>query len=256
MNSKNKMITFATAGAIVLIGMYNAVVINSESSINSSNVIGKRLDEVYGVMVPGRQIAGMTAAWKKIQPMKVVVNEERPVIQNSKSEKSEVAPQFVPETTVQQELNLSLVEVTNQKKYTNGLTSSQFNGSLSTNQGVIESLSVSLPNGENVSVSFAEMTGNVFEYDLNGNIYSALMFQVDQSSYVVTLTNGPLEGTRLRFSSSNTTEQQETLAENNVQSGSFGTEPVSPEAMTQNDQELQQEAIQAQGFNFGNSQAL
>lgn len=256
MKTKNKMIAFGTAGIFVLVGLYNAVVINSQSNLSSNDMITKRIDEVYGVTIPGREVAGMTAHWKKIQPTKVIVKDERPSLHDTKSESSEVAPQFVPDTTVQQELNLSLVEVTNQKKYQNGLNASQFNGSLSTNQGVIESLSVSLPGGENVSVAFAEMSGNVFEYDLNGNIYSALMFQVDQNSYVVTLTNGPLEGTRLRFSSQNTVDQQEILAENNVQSGSFGSDSLAPETLTQNDQELQQEAIAAQAFNFGNSQAL
>jgi len=41
----------------------------------------------------------------------------------------------------------------------------------------------------------------VFEYDINGEIYSGMMYQVDQKSYMVALTNSPLEGTRLRCSS-------------------------------------------------------
>lgn len=251
MNSKNKTIAFATAGLFVLVGLYNAVVINSESAITDVSIV-KRLDEMYGVTVPGRQIAG-AKLWKKLEPSKVVAQKTLPEIEVSKTE---TTPAFVQENTVSDQLNLTLVEVINQKKFQNGLPNSQFNGSLSTNQGVIESLSVSLPNGEGVSVSFAEMTGNVFEYDLNGNIYSGLMFQVDQNSYVVTLTNGPLEGTRLRFTSQPQASQQEVLAESNVETGSFGSEPQNTDPLIQNDQELQEEAVQAQGFNLGNSQTL
>jgi hypothetical protein len=257
MNTQNKMIAFAAAGLFVLVGMYNAVVINSESEISSANVVVKRLDEIYGNFVPGRQVAGVSAHWKKLASVTFTAKKNNQNIQNSNTTTTaEVAPTFVPDSSVQEELSLSLVEVINPKRWEKGLTSSQFNGNLSTKEGVIESLSVSLPNGEGVSVAFSEMTGNVFEYDFNGEIYSGLMFQVDQHSYMVTLTNGPLEGTRLRFSSQNTTEQKETLAEANVETGSFGSEPVNPEALTQNDQDLQQEAVKAQGFNFGNSQTL
>jgi hypothetical protein len=66
---------------------------------------------------------------------------------------------------------------------------------------VIENLIVSLPQGEGITVSFSELAGNVFEYDINGEIYSGMMYQVDQKSYMVALTNSPLEGTRLRCSS-------------------------------------------------------
>ena len=81
---------------------------------------------------------------------------------------------------------------------------------------------------------------------------------------MVTLTNGPLEGTRLRFSTQAPEVQQaqvqETLAENNnVDVGSFGTETapeITPEEMVQNDKQMQQEAIAAQGFNLEQEQAL
>jgi hypothetical protein len=69
-------------------------------------------------------------------------------------------------------------------------------------------LNVSLPNGEGLSVSFSEMTGNVFEYDFEGELYSGMMYQADQSSYIVTLTNGPLEGTRLKFNGELSLEDQ------------------------------------------------
>jgi hypothetical protein len=270
-NSKKRLATFALAALFVGTGTYNAVVINSDSVLSSADVkFVKRLDEIYGVTIPGRKVAA-TTTWKKISP---TLNVQKtfavtPSVRSLVSAPSQVpapsesaGPETQPEAAVQEELNLSLVEVINPKKWEKGLTNTQFSGSLSTNSGVIESLSVSLPNGEGVSVSFSEMTGNVFEYDLSGELYSGMMYQVDQNAYMVTLTNGPLEGTRLRFSAQPTEEQiqevQDALAANNIEVASFGNTEISqetnPEEILQNDQAMQQEAIQAQGFNLSEGQ--
>lgn len=263
MNSNIKFISFVAVTLFLVTGTYNAVVINSESHISGDEIkFVKRLDEIYGVTVPGREVAA-SMTWKKIGSAPVVAQSQvrvtQPTLTESSSSNSESAP--VAETAaVQEELTLSLVEVINPKKWQNGVPAGQFNGSLSTNNGVIENMTVSLPNGEGVSVSFSEMTGNVFEYDLDGELYSGMMYQVDQNAYMVTLTNGPLEGTRLRFSSSEPAveqeQNQELLAENNVDVGSFGNSDVHHEAVIMNDQQLQQEAVQAQAFNMDNSQAL
>jgi hypothetical protein len=244
------------------VGTYNAVVINSESHLSNADVkFVKRLDEIYGVTVPGRQVAA-TTTWKKIEKQESISAVPQYVASSTSSEVIPTAADAISDAVVKEELNLSLVEVINSKKWQNGLPSSQFSGGLSTNNGVIESLSVSLPNGEGVSVSFSEMTGNVFEYDLNGELYSGMMYQVDQHAYMVTLTNGPLEGTRLRFSAEAPAAEQEqvaeTLAQNNVEVGNFGTDAVAtnPEELLQNDQQMQEEAAQAQAFNFDNNQAI
>jgi len=277
-NNKKKVTAFVVAGLFIVTGTYNSVVINSESDLARIDArFVKRLDEIHGVTVAGREVAA-SVSWQKLTPSKVIAQKQQIAHRVSKVESAPTsAPSVdvVPAAAVQEELTLSLVEVINPKKWQNGLPSGQFNGSLSTNQGIIEELSVALPNGEGVSVSFSEMAGNVFEYDLNGELYSGMMYQVDQNAYMVTLTNGPLEGTRLRFSSSTPQEEQvqtqEVLAESNVEVGNFGQEqmaeaghaevaqadqPISYEQMIQNDQMMQQEAMQAQGFNFDQAQPL
>ena len=202
---------------LTLVGTYNSVVINTESILHSDAKFVKRLDEVYGVVKPGRMLAASTS-WQKIEQPKPQLAPTRPIIQEVSTRDSSIsvtqAQETVATAAVQEELELSLVEVINPKKWSQGLNNTQFSGSLSTNNGTIESLSVSLPNGEGVSVSFSEMTGNVFEYDYNGELYSGMMYQVDQSSYMVTLTNGPLEGTRMRFSAPQPqVEQQDSQVE-------------------------------------------
>lgn len=259
LTKKNKTIALATLGLLVLVGTYNAVVINSDSHLSGSEVkFVKRLDEVYGVTVAGRKLATETT-WHKLSPSKLMPQKIEAAVSVAKTESAPVpaTEEMLHEAAVQEELSLSLVEVINPRKYQKGLQNNQFNGSLASNNGVIESLSVSLPNGEGMSVSFSEMTGNVFEYDLNGEIYSGMMYQVDQRAYMVTLTNGPLEGTRLRFSTDTpAVEQQQTqdlLAENNnMEVGNFGEAQATETAF---DAAAQQDATQAQGFNLDNSSA-
>lgn len=189
----------------VVTGTYNAIVINSESYINGADMrFVKRLDELKGIIEPGRLVA-TGVQWQKLEPTQTVSQNafQAPVVQEVRtvvsSQSSQVPPQEAPAAAVTEELNLNLIEVVNPKKWQNGLTADQFSGSLTTSNGAIDSLSVSLPNGEGVTVSFSEMNGNVFEYDIDGEVYSGMLYQVEQNAYMVTLTNGPLEGTRLRF---------------------------------------------------------
>ena len=196
----------------LMVGTYNAVVINSESSISGADMrFVKRLDEIYGNIDYNRNAAS-TTQWQKLgdAPVTQVVKTARSAPAQVTRRSAEGAGAVeITSAAVQENLQLNLVEVMNPKKYKDNLSPDKFTGSLETNNGVIESLSVSLPNGEGLSVSFSEMSGNVFEYDMNGELYSAMMYQVDTTSYMVTLTNGPMEGTRLKFTGAPSQEQTE-----------------------------------------------
>lgn len=238
-------------GVFVFTGTYNSIVINAESHLAASDVrFVKRLDELYGVTVSGREVA-TTVSWQKLTPTQVahIKQRKQPRYIEQTVKTADAAPtqqEVIPAAAVQEELSLNLVEVINPKLFAKGVPQGQFSGSLSTNNGVIESLSVSLPNTEAVSVSFSEMTGNVFEYDYGGELYSGMMYQVDQGSYMVTLTNGPLEGTRLRFQteiSPADQQQLESLAANNIEPGNFGQDqPEQVQAQEVAQQENPQDA--------------
>lgn len=269
-----------TFGFFVVTGTYNAIVINSESSIHGSDVrFAKRLDEVYGVIVSKREVAN-SMSWQKISVKQAALYKKEvstlsdKQLQTSSLSLAADAPSEVAlsQAAVKEELNLSLAQVMNPKKWQQGLNNSQFSGSLATNNGVIESLNVSLPNNEGLSVSFSEMSGNVFEYDFNGELYSGMMFQEDENSYVVTLTNGPLEGTRLTFKGEASVDQQvqmeesqRALAENNqaeagqnvAQLEEAPVEDLGAQDMLAQEQG-QQEMLpdQAQVFNFDQQQAM
>jgi hypothetical protein len=273
-NSK-KLLTTLALGFFAMIGTYNAVVINSDSIIDGSQVqFAKRIDELYGVVVSKREVAA-SLNWQKVSVKQAAVyrqfkNELASAQVSQASGDQADASQVVSEAAVQDSLNLNLTQVMNPKKWQQGLKEDQFSGSLNTNNGVIESLSVSLPGGEGVSVSFSEMTGNVFEYDLGGELYSGMMYQESQNSYVITLTNGPLEGTRLTFTGEASVEQiqqneeaQRMLAENSESEAGqqIPQEQQAPEANNSDgevammgaqeqelsyDQQLQQQDILAQ----------
>lgn len=221
-----KITSFLALSFVALVGTYNAVVINSQSEISSDIKFVKRLDEMNGIVIPGRVVAA-TTQWQKLEAPKIQKVAKK-VIQKQETSSEAPAVELIPAAAVSEELSLTLVEVINPKKWQNGLKSEDFYGVLATNDGIIEDLNVSLPNGEGLAVSFSEMTGNVFEYDFDGSLYSGMMYQVDQNSYMVTLSNGPLEGTRLRFSGTKSQEEidesAQFLADNNIEAGDFGEE--------------------------------
>ncbi len=227
---KKRTLSFLAMLFFVATGTYNAIVINSESHLNVADMrFVKRLDELNGIVEPGRLVA-TGIQWQKLEPTQTVSSNalRSPVIQeintvaSASTNGESVPPQVAPCAAVTEELNLNLVEVINPKKWQNGLPAGEFSGSLSTANGSIDSLNVSLPNGEGVTVSFSEMNGNVFEYDIDGEVYSGMLYQVDQTAYMVTLTNGPLEGTRLRFVGE--PSQEQVAASEQVQIGNSGSD--------------------------------
>src|SRR5690606_12002109 len=158
-----KSLSFFIVFGFVLTGTYNAVVFNSESDIDSNEIrFVKRIDEGYGVVTPGRMVAASTKSSKRARKEHKADRMEQVVskLDSAPTRIQEEVKEEVPaEAAVQEELDLALVEVVNSKKWAKGLSNTQFSGNLVTNNGVIENLSVALPNGEGISVSFSEMTG-------------------------------------------------------------------------------------------------
>ncbi len=229
--------------AFALVGTYNAVVINADTSIQAGPHSSKRLDEIYGVTLPGRDLAG-SKAWTKLSakddpaPSPTV---KRALPSTEREEQDEPAP------AITADLVLPLTEALNPTRWPKPLPSSDFQGTITTTNGVIENLTVSLPGVEEISVTYAELTGNVFQYDYEGMVYSGLMYQADENAYIVTLTNGPLEGTRLRFS-----HLPQAVAPA-VTAGAFGEEQS---VLTEETPAHSSETLQANGFDMGTQGVL
>lgn len=204
-NGKRPWLTMASV-AFVLIGTYNSVVVNSDSFMDAQRVhFVKRLDEVYGVVTVGRQVASPQGQWVKLTasaPLTkpVVVKKSNPTIAvTAQIAEEEIADVSGAHAAIREDLELSLIEVFNAKKYPHPPKAGDFVGGLRAKDGLLESIEAVLPSGEKLSVSYSEMVGNVFEYTMDSQILSGMVYQMDKSTYMVTLTNGPLEGTRLKF---------------------------------------------------------
>ncbi len=252
-----KTIALSVTALIVAVGAYNALVINADSHVVVGHFI-KRSDEMSGVVVEGRNTASVT--WHKLQPIPMK-DSIKPQVVGSFSSPVSAAPEVEKVAAIQEDLRLNLVEVINSRKWVNGLPNTQFSGSISVANGVIDSLSVALPNSLGMNVANLELSGNVFSYDLGDSSYSAMMYKVDTNTYMVTLTNGPLGGTRLRFSAEASVEQQETelalAQDHDVQVGSFGNKSDVPHITEQiQAQEAMPQTMQAQGFNMESEQVI
>ncbi len=249
--SKIRYYGILALGLFILVGTYNALVINVESSISEADYrFIKRIDEQKGIVIKGRKIAA-SAKWTKLKRSELPVTSRPQPAGTPKDAPVEADPEVL-----QEDLALDLVEVINPKKWPSVLNPTQFSGNLASGRGVIEALHIALPEGEGLSLSFAELRGNVFEYEHNGEVQQAMLYQVDPQSYMVSLTSGPLEGTRLRFSKNSLAAQniqaQEALAENyDIQAGNFGDPAPEQEpsdgSVVQSDKLLQ---LEGQTFNM------
>ena len=214
-----KKVVGAVIGGFLGLGLLNAFIINHHSELTGHITYVKGLDEMYGVTQPGRILA-TNSNWKKIESVEAASTQDYQYASQD---------QGTPSPAIGEDLSLGLVEVINPKLWSKGLPNTEFSGDLQTSNGTIESLSVNLPGREEISISFAEMNGNVFQYDYAGEIYSGMLYQVDPKSFMVTFTNGPLEGTRMRFVEEFTPEQveiKETLKEeHNIDIRFFGDAP-------------------------------
>ena len=130
---------------------------------------------------------------------------QREVIANAKrSEVSQVERQPVLASAFAgvEEVDLKLADALNTKVFKRALRENEFSGSLSFRDGNIESLSFELPGGLAIDLSYAQMEGNTFAFDHEGVACRGVVFSTGQGKqrvFMVTLTGGRLEGTRLRF---------------------------------------------------------
>jgi hypothetical protein len=101
-----------------------------------------------------------------------------------------------------EEVDLKLADAYNSKLYKRALRSDEFNGSLMLRDGNIETLTVNLPGDLNIDLTYAQLEGNTFVYEHQGVPGRGVVFSTGQGKeqvFMVTLTGGKFEGTRLRF---------------------------------------------------------
>lgn len=265
-----KSVTIIASMMLFALGTYNAMFMSSLDFMSDSEIkFAKRLDEMNGRIVAAKApYTNWTSLVNVNKPKKKPVIVAPKIVKKKvfKKKVKKVAAKIsnkpapvVAQPAIKKSLDLQLVELYNVKRYKKPLTSGDFTGELYSANGIIETLSVQLPNNEEIDISFAEMAGNVFNYEMDGNKFSGMMYEVSSGTYMVTLTNGPFSGTRMKFMNDNV-QINNTFANNN----GYAQDNYDQEVAAQNNQDaqLQQQGLQAnaqgaekpfignQGFNF------
>lgn len=198
--------------AIGILGLcvFNSFNVNSNKFMNSKTIaLSKRLDEMNGEVKFGRQAAS-SAGWESLAnaPKVVAKKVEKRIIKKKvqKQQQREVkVVKNLNKASIQESLQLEVAQVFNAKLFKNALSAKdgKISGSLSANNGVIESINISLPNGQAIEINtYDEMEGNVFQYESldGGEKLSGMFYKIKEGSYMVTLTNDKnFAGTRIQF---------------------------------------------------------
>lgn len=305
---KKGLLGITLLGSALLIGgTYTSMSINSDSFMNDNEIkFVKRLDELKGRVI--RSVASVkpfsffpeslesselkTQSVTSVKPFNfyngnstVATKRGQAVIENGIG----AVDQNKAKAVITKELDLVLTEVYSPRKYNVPLTKAQFDGSLKANNGIIENLEVSLPNQEAFNLSNVEMNGNMFSYEMAGEKYQGMIFTTDNKSFMVSLTEGPMDGTRFKFDAVNATQEEvlivndnQNVVDNNAQNidvnpadPSFNqAQPAVAQPVVTNEDQNQvvanndfnndgaqysevevEEQVQTQGFNFAAPQA-
>jgi len=201
--------------ALLISTIYNSVQMGNENFINTQDTkFVKRLDELNGTFEPGH-IQHDEISLAQATPVKV--EKKKPTLK--KTVAAAPAPQaprdekfFQP--AIKEEKDLVLVEFFNARKYNQVLKNNSVDGSLYVDNGTIQSFEVELPEGESISIVNADLKGNTFEYMEDGFMRSGLIYEAGKGVYMVTLTTGNYEGSRLKFQDRGLASQVEEPVQN------------------------------------------
>jgi len=206
---------FTLLGAMYLSNSSNEEIIASDDD----SVVARRLDD-HGDNSKRSVASSARNLFHKADKSGLAIIKKSPVFTAkvaSTSEKLEVAKQEIQAESAfkdVQELSLPLTEAYGRdtKKFPNGISTSEISGRIELKDGNIESLDVTIK-GETIAVNYSELKGNSFSYKMEGDdCYGALIPTPDKRVYMVELTGGPLDKTRLMFGKSKNTQTQAAAA--------------------------------------------
>jgi hypothetical protein len=260
-------------------GLVNTAKFNDISFMTANHGIKfeKSLDEMTGKIEEGRLTAS-ALPWNKLQKKKIVKTFKRDLSKKvtTKTKSSFVPLSFnksgnaknsvnhkiknVPAPAINKDLNLTVSKFFH-KEEIQGVS-----GSAKTFDGIIEEVSINLPDGRNININTNEkMVGNVFYYeDTNTNeMKSGMFYEVKKGTYMITLTNdSTYQGARIeltsgdgsvieRPASANWNSTATTLANENINNNETQyVEKVPVQEKEMNYYETQEEKQKVHNFNF------
>ena len=193
-------------------GSMNSQVVDQRAFMQNKFDIkfAKRLDEMNGEIVMGRMAASLDKSkWSKISTASIKKTAAK--LKAEPVEKVvEKAETPVAEPAITDNLELTLSGGLYAKKPLKDKSS--FYGSARIANGVIEEITVGLPDGAQIDIrtSNERLNGNVFTYEDagTGEMRSGLLYKVKEGVYMVTLTNDSVyPGLRLEFKTDAVIEQ-------------------------------------------------
>lgn len=196
--------TFITLAIMIIIvsGVKNTIEMNSSALSNQESLSLKTVDQLTDDMSLANAKGSFRFKRKVTQKKLGKIKVKKSVNSSPRIKRIE---QIKTETTsyIQDDLSLELVEFYNPNKYSAIVKTSNTEmnvfGSLEAANGVIESIDVTLPDGENLSVEYGEMNQNRFKYTIDGEPLRGIIYKIDALTYMVSLDEGPYAGTRMKF---------------------------------------------------------
>jgi hypothetical protein len=181
---------------MVVLASYNTMSVDYTAFTKNDLDIrfSKRLDNITGEIIIGRMAASIPK-WNEIATKSIgkeVIKIKNDVkIKKIIETKKEYVKTVQPAPVVASNLDLELTGGFYNKKSLKD--NGSFSGSAKVVNGVIESISLNLPNDESVDIhtSKDKMVGNVFQYEDTGTgeNRTGLFYEVKKGTYMVTLTN-------------------------------------------------------------------
>lgn len=194
----NKSITLGIVGVLFFIGGLNSLSLYNDSFMDQMAPKFKRLDEISDVYVVGRSV-GAVGDWEAIGDGENVTPKQPEVI-SKKEQINEQETEAKTPPMVDGIVNLKLVEVFNAKKFSGSLAVTDFSGNIEISGSTIDTMSLRLPDMEPIEVYHAPVVNNkVFNYEVDYEKFSGVIFESEDSTFVVSFVNGPMRGTRLKF---------------------------------------------------------
>lgn len=181
-----------------MIGLYNSVVINGESSLSfSRTAFQKRLDEIFGKIVSGRQPASVKSPLihTEVEPKNKNIVKQEIIAEHVNSQEK---PELVPPNIVEN-LSLRLAQIRT-KEAPQGTYTENISGSAQLENGVIGNLAITTHEGENIFLENLPLSANRFEYAHESETYYGMFFESDNEQYMVSFTTGPYKNYQLIFS--------------------------------------------------------
>ncbi len=244
---KKLFMTTSILGAIIFFasGMTNSIVVDKHAFLkNDLNIkFAKRLDEYTGEFIVGRAAASLpkwgakdSIAYKEVkQAKKVKSRRVTKTVKRIRKVKAEAEiVKAVPAPAVLDDLELQLTGgLYNKKPLVDG---KGYSGIAKLQDGVIEAIDVTLPDGKSFSVNMNQaMVGNVFQYEDSETreMRSGLFYRVKKGQYMATLTDDTnFAGMRLEFK----TEEAIRLGAKNKDEASWAMNEQSSENNANNDE--------------------